>query len=126
MRPLRVLVADDHGDVLSALVDLVRSDSRFVVAGTARNGYAAVDFARAHRVDLALIDVRMPGGGPFTSEALLALENPPVVVAISAESSAGVVREMTQAGASTVLVKWWIGATLPDRLMEAWAQGLSD
>ena len=125
MRPLKVLIADDHQDVLSALVDLVRSDSRFVVAGTATDGYAAVDFARAHRVDLALIDVRMPGGGPFTSEALLALEDPPVVVAISAESGAGVVREMTQAGAVAVLVKGWIGATLPDQLMEAWTQGPS-
>jgi len=126
VRPLKVLIADDHQDVLSALVDLVRSDSRFVVAGTATDGYAAVDFARAHRVDLALIDVRMPGGGPFTSEALLALEDPPVVVAISAESGAGVVREMTQAGAVAVLVKGWIGATLPDQLMEAWTRGPSD
>ena len=125
MRPLEVLIADDHRDVLSALVDLVRSDSRFVVAGTATDGYAAVDFARAHRVDLALIDVRMPGGGPITSEALMALEDPPVVVAISAESGAGVVREMTKAGAAAVLVKGWIGATLPDQLMEAWTQGPS-
>jgi DNA-binding NarL/FixJ family response regulator len=121
MRPLRVLIADDHEDVLSALVDLVGSDPRFVVEGTATNGYAAVEFVRAHRLDIALIDVRMPGGGPLASEALLALEDPPVVVAISADSGPGVMREMTQAGAVAVLVKGWIGATLPDQLMEAWA-----
>lgn len=126
MGALRVLIADDHEAVLSALVDLVGSDPRFVVVGTATSGFGAIDFVRAHEVDLALIDVRMPGGGSVTSEALLALEKPPVVVGISAESSVGVAREMTQAGAVTVLVKGWIGATLPDQLMEAWSLGSSD
>ena len=116
MRPIRVLIADDHPDVLSALVSLVESDSRFVVVGTAANGADAHRLAGENRVDLVLLDVNMPGGGAPAAQAILALEEPPILVAISAESGSTVIEEMMRAGAAGYLTKGRIGDRLTDLL----------
>jgi len=116
MTRARVLIADDHPQMLSALVSAVASDPRFEVAATATSGAAAVGIAAEGRIDVALIDVRMPGGGPALAAALTALPRPPVVVAISAETSIATVADMVAAGAVGYLAKGRIGDALPELL----------
>lgn len=116
MRPVRVLIADDHPDVLTALTSVVEGDPRFVVVGTASTGDEAIRLAIATPVDLALLDVHMPGGGLAAVEALKELPAAPVVVAISALSASSLVEEMANAGATGYLVKGHAGAALPDVL----------
>lgn len=113
---VRVLIADDHPEMLSALISVVESDSRFVVVGTATSGPEAYRIADQLEVDLALLDVHMPGGGPAVAERLRALAAPPVVVAISADSSATTVEDMKRAGAVAYLTKGRLGDALPDLL----------
>jgi len=116
MRPIRVLIADDHPDVLTALASVVEDDPRFVVVGTATTGHEAVRLATGIPVDLALLDVHMPGGGLAAVEALKELPAAPVVVAISAQSAPSLVDEMAHAGASGYVVKGHVGEALPDVL----------
>jgi DNA-binding NarL/FixJ family response regulator len=116
MTRARVLIADDHPQMLSALVSAVANDARFEVAATATNGASAVRIATESRIDVALIDVRMPGGGPALAAALTALPRPPVVVAISAETSIATVADMVAAGAVGYLAKGRIGDALPELL----------
>ncbi|AXK44213.1 response regulator [Brachybacterium saurashtrense] len=59
--PIRVVVADDHPGVLSGLVALLDSAPDITVVGRAADGAAAVEETRAHRPDVVLTDVRMPG-----------------------------------------------------------------
>ncbi|MGY5764262.1 response regulator [Brachybacterium sp. DNPG3] len=59
--PIRVVVADDHPAVLSGLVALLDSAPDVTVVAQASDGPSALAAARAHRPDVVLTDVRMPG-----------------------------------------------------------------
>lgn len=59
--PIRVVVAEDHPAVRSGLVALLRSAPDITVVAEAADGLAALEAARAHRPDVVLTDVRMPG-----------------------------------------------------------------
>ena len=116
MSRVRVLIADDHPGMLSALVGAVEADARFVVAATATSGEQAIRIASEVPLDLALIDVRMPGGGPATAIAIATLPHAPAVVAISAETAVSTVAAMVTAGAVGYLAKGRIGEALPELL----------
>ncbi|MGH3332126.1 MAG: response regulator [Nocardioidaceae bacterium] len=117
MRRIRVLIADDHPEMLSALVSVLEDDPRFTVAGTAMTGAEAHRIATETKLDVVLLDVHMPGGGHAAAEAMAALPHPPAVVAISAHSGSSVVEEMLRAGAVGYLTKGRVGDTLPDLLV---------
>jgi DNA-binding NarL/FixJ family response regulator len=114
MRRIRTVVADDHPDMVSALVSALEGDSRFTVVATALSGPEAERVARRTSPDVVLLDVRMPGGGAVAARAITALPRPPVVVAVSAYSSPTAVEEMMGAGAAGYLTKGRIGSLLPD------------
>jgi DNA-binding NarL/FixJ family response regulator len=116
MRRIRVLIADDHPEMMSALVSVLEDDARFSVVGTASTGTEAQKIAAETPVDVALLDVHMPSGGPAAAEALATLPYPPVVVAISAQAGQGVVEDMLRAGAVGYLTKGRVGDGLPDLL----------
>lgn len=114
MPHIRILIADDHPEMLSALVSVLEDDPRFDVVGSAMTGGEAYRLARETPVDAVLLDVHMPDGGPAAAEALTALARPPVVVAISAQSAPGAVEEMLRAGAVGYLAKDRVGGALGD------------
>lgn len=70
--PVSVLLADDQILLREALATVLDADPRIEVAGGVDDGAAAVEFALAHRVDVVLMDIRMPGvdGITATSEVL--------------------------------------------------------
>ncbi|MEO5983640.1 MAG: response regulator transcription factor [Pedococcus sp.] len=115
---MRVLIADDHPQMLAAMVHAVESDDRFELVGTATNGHDALELATRCSVDVALLDVRMPGGGPAAVAAFHTLPYPPAVVAISAENTVGTVAAMVRAGAVGYLTKGRIGESLPEVLIQ--------
>lgn len=114
MPRIRILIADDHPEMLAALVSVLEDDHRFDVVGSVMTGGEAYRFARETPVDVVLLDVHMPDGGPATAEAMTALPRPPVVVAISAQSAPGAVVEMLRAGAVAYLAKDRVGGALGD------------
>lgn len=122
MPHVRVLIADDHPQVLSALVTTIETDARFSVVGTARNGHQAARLAAELAPDVALLDVRMPGGGPPAVAAIASLLNAPRVVAISADTNVSTVADIVRAGAIGYLTKGHIGELLPEVLARC-AQG---
>lgn len=58
---IRVLIADDHIMVLEGLAAIISRQPDMVVVAEAINGRQAVELWLAHRPDMALIDLRMPG-----------------------------------------------------------------
>lgn len=111
---LKVLVADDHPGMLAAIVSVLDDDARFEVVATAGTAQETLEQAGRVHVDVALVDVNMPGGGVAAARALTALPHPPVVVAVSAQAAGGVVEDMLRAGAVGYLTKGRVGGTLPD------------
>jgi DNA-binding NarL/FixJ family response regulator len=58
---VRVLVADDEPLVRAGIVGLLGTDPGIEVVAQAGDGRQALAALRAHHVDVALLDVRMPG-----------------------------------------------------------------
>jgi two-component system, NarL family, response regulator NreC len=60
MKPVRILLADDHTVVRKGLRLLLESVQEFQVIADAANGRDAVSFAEQHRPDVVVMDVAMP------------------------------------------------------------------
>jgi len=120
---IRVLLADDDPDVLTALSDLLSAEVDISVIGSAGDGPAALELARTLRPDAAVVDVRMPGGGPSLVRALADLIPGICVVGLSAQSQETSRQAMLHAGASAYLVKGDRGLDLAATLRCASASG---
>ncbi|WP_433380329.1 response regulator transcription factor [Actinoplanes sp. CA-142083] len=59
--PVRVLIADDEAMVRGGVRAILGSDDGIEVVAEAADGHAAVEAVRAHRPDVVLLDIRMPG-----------------------------------------------------------------
>ncbi|HUE78465.1 MAG TPA: response regulator transcription factor [Sphingomicrobium sp.] len=59
--PVRILLADDHPMIRTALEALLR-DTEFEIVGTAATGEAALREFDSLRPDILLLDLQMPGG----------------------------------------------------------------
>ncbi|GAC1326970.1 MAG: hypothetical protein NVSMB17_00380 [Candidatus Dormibacteria bacterium] len=105
MTEIRVLIADDEKVVRDALADLVGAHDGMVAVAVAADAAAAIAAARETSPDVALVDVRMPGGGPTATRGILDACPRTRVLAHSASGSRDTVLEMLQAGAAGYLVK---------------------
>jgi DNA-binding NarL/FixJ family response regulator len=59
--PVTVVLADDHPLILKALSDLLRGERDVKVLAQCANGNEALRAIRAHRPDIVVLDVLMPG-----------------------------------------------------------------
>lgn len=114
--PIRVLICDDDDLLREALQMMLAVDERITVVATATTGRDAVARARAHAPDIALMDVRMPGGDGIeaTRELLAAAPATRVIVLTTFEDDRYIFGAL-KAGASGFLVK----RTSPEQLVAA-------
>ena len=61
MKPIRVLIADDHTLVRESLVGVLNASGCCQVVGQAADGTDAIAKALALQPDVAIIDISMPG-----------------------------------------------------------------
>ncbi|KAA6221483.1 DNA-binding response regulator [Streptomyces albofaciens JCM 4342] len=103
---IRMLVADDDSLVRLALTDILGDAPGITVVAEAADGAEAVDLARAHRIDVALMDIRMPRlDGIAATERLRGLPDPPEVVVLTTFDLDQYVYDALTAGASGFLLK---------------------
>jgi EAL domain-containing protein (putative c-di-GMP-specific phosphodiesterase class I)/CheY-like chemotaxis protein len=103
---IRVLIADDEIAVREVLATLIATDSGLDVVGTAGDAESAIELAARERPDVALLDVRMPGGGGARAAREIVRRSPDTrVVALSAFEDADSVLKMIRAGASGYIAK---------------------
>lgn len=60
MTPLRVMVVDDQELLRLSLCTVLAPDPRIDVTHAVADGSAAIEVARRHRLDVVLMDIRMP------------------------------------------------------------------
>jgi EAL domain-containing protein (putative c-di-GMP-specific phosphodiesterase class I)/CheY-like chemotaxis protein len=104
--PIRVLIADDEPALRLALADLLAHEDRVALVGTAGDADEAIDLAGRLRPEVALVDVKMPGGGgPHAARGIVSTSPDTRVIALSAFEDRPTVLEMLRAGAVGYLVK---------------------
>ena len=112
----RVLIADDESSVREALVELIESDDTMEVVEAVADAQAAIDSARRTHPDIALLDVKMGGGGGSRAAREIRTASPQTrVVAISAYEDRRTVMEMLRAGVVGYVVK----GSAPDDIIES-------
>jgi EAL domain-containing protein (putative c-di-GMP-specific phosphodiesterase class I)/DNA-binding NarL/FixJ family response regulator len=104
-RPIRVLIADDDPLVRELLSGVVGEDDRYELVAVVGRADAAIQEAEREQPDVALIDVRMPGGGTSAARGVRRRSPSTRVVALSAHDDRTTVLEMLQAGAVGYVVK---------------------
>jgi two-component system response regulator DesR len=103
---IRLLVADDQTLVREALVALLSLEDDFVVVADVGRGDEVVAAAKAHRPDVALLDIEMPGIDGLAAAGALAHEVPSCrVLMLTTFGRAGYLRRAMEAGANGFIVK---------------------
>jgi EAL domain-containing protein (putative c-di-GMP-specific phosphodiesterase class I)/DNA-binding NarL/FixJ family response regulator len=102
---IRVLVAEDDPSVRDALAALIEDEQALELAGAAADATAAVELADRERPDVALLDVRMPGGGANAARGIKRHSPETRILALSAHDDRTTVLGMLEAGVVGYLVK---------------------
>jgi DNA-binding NarL/FixJ family response regulator len=122
MKPLRILLVDDHEMVRQGLKAVLETHGGWEVCGEATTGRQAVAQARELRPQIVVMDVSMPelGGLEATRQIRAALPRTEVLI-LTMHDSEQLVREVLAAGARGYLLKSDAGHALVSAV-EALAQ----
>jgi DNA-binding NarL/FixJ family response regulator len=104
---IRVLIADDQALMRGGLRMILEAQRDIDVVAEAADGREAIEAARRHRPDVALMDIRMPGlNGIEATQQLLAGPGPaPRVLMLTTFDLDEYVYDALKAGASGFLLK---------------------
>jgi DNA-binding NarL/FixJ family response regulator len=103
---IRVLVAEDAPVVRTALAALISAVPDLELVGMAEDAVEAIELARVTHPDVAIIDVKMPGGGGSRATREILWHSPETrVLALSARAERDCVLEMREAGAACYMLK---------------------
>lgn len=113
MSPIRVLIADDHALVRSALRALLETQPDFEVVGEAGDGVATLERCHTLKPDVVIMDLAMPGRGGISATEDLRRECPAIrVVALTMHDDPTYVRMARLAGAAGFMLKGGLAAEL--------------
>lgn len=106
MKPIRILLADDHTVMRRGIRLLLESQPEFTVVAEASDGRQALQQAEATLPDVAVVDIAMPNlsGIEAAQRIAAALPNTAIVI-LSMHSDEGYVLRALKAGAKGYLLK---------------------
>ncbi len=106
MKPIRILLADDHTLVRAGISSLLKNLEGVEVIAEASDGREALRLVRVHRPDVVLMDIAMPGLNGLEAAARIAKIFPHVrVIILSMHVNEEYVLQALRAGAAGYLVK---------------------
>ncbi len=106
MKPLRVVIADDHVLVRAGICELLKVLPEVAVVGEASDGHEALRLIRTHQPDIVLMDTGMPGMNGLEAAALTKKQFPQVkVIILSEHSSEEFVFRALRSGAEGFILK---------------------
>ena len=106
MKPIRVLLADDHKLIRAGLVLVVQQQPDLSVIGEADDGRQAVQLVESLRPDVVVMDIGMPNlNGIEAARQITASRPDTAVVILSMHADEGYVLRALKAGARAYLLK---------------------
>lgn len=112
IKPIRLLIVDDHELVRIGLKRLLADVKNINVVGEAKSGEEAIRCYREHKPDVVLMDVKMPGIGGLEATRRIARSDKDVkVIAVTVYGDEPFPSRLLQAGALGYITK---GASLTE------------
>src|SRR5262245_13887169 len=106
MEPVRILIADDHCVLRAGIRALLEDVAGLAIVGEAGNGEEALAGVEAHRPDLLLTDIAMPGMNGLDLANRVSRDFPGVkTIILSMHSDMEYAHMALQAGAMGYLIK---------------------
>ncbi len=106
MKPIRILLADDHTLIRRGLRLLLESEAGFSVVAEANDGQQAVKQAEASAPDVAVLDIAMPNlNGAEAAQRINEAQPNIAIVILSMHSDESYVLRALRAGAKGYLLK---------------------
>jgi len=120
VKPISVLLVDDHAVVREGFRALLATERDIIVVGEARNGRQAVDLSKTLLPDVVVMDIAMPllNGLEATRQILKALPRTKILV-LSAHGDDEYVEQVLALGAVGYLVKQTSAIVLAKAIREA-------
>ncbi|MEK7875699.1 MAG: response regulator transcription factor [Pseudomonadota bacterium] len=106
MKPIRIVLADDHALVRAGMRTLCESLDSITVVAEAADGNQALEMVKAHQPDLVLMDITMKTLNGLEATAQIKREFPQVrVIILSMHTAEDYVHQALKAGAAGYLLK---------------------
>ena len=106
MKPIRVLIADDHPIVRQGLATVLDQEQDLEVVGQASNGHEAVAQASRLHPDVVLMDLQMPGMDGVEAIQHIKAEDPDIgVIILTTYDTDEYIFRGVEAGARAYLLK---------------------
>jgi DNA-binding NarL/FixJ family response regulator len=103
---IRLLLIDDHPMFRRGLAAVLRGEPELEILGEASDAESARRSMLAHTIDLAVVDMLMPGTSGITlTQELRELQPHCRVIGLSAVEEPGLIADMLRAGASGFVLK---------------------
>jgi EAL domain-containing protein (putative c-di-GMP-specific phosphodiesterase class I)/DNA-binding NarL/FixJ family response regulator len=102
---IRIVLADDSPALRSFVAALIQAEPGLELAGEADGAEEAIELCERVQPDVALVDVRMPGGGPRAARGIRRASPDTRVVVFSGQGDRSTVLDMLEAGAVSYLLK---------------------
>src|SRR5215472_5176837 len=116
VKPLRVLIADDHPPTRDDVRRAIDGDERLDVCASAADAAGAVQAAVRERPDICLLDIRMPGSGLAAAWEIKARLPRAKIVMLTVSDQDDDLFAALRAGADGYLLKTMNLRRLPDAL----------
>jgi DNA-binding NarL/FixJ family response regulator len=106
MKPIRILLAEDHGLVRASMRNLIEVFEGVEVVAEARDGREALELVEKHQPSVVLMDISMPGLNGLEATRRIVKEHPKVrVIVLSGHANEENVLQALRAGACGYVLK---------------------
>lgn len=103
---IRIVLADDHQILLDGLRRLIDAKGDMHVVAVATDAASAIEATRAHRPDVLVLDISMPGGGGLeVARRVREMELPTKIVVLTMYAEDRYVMEAVRLGAAGYVLK---------------------
>lgn len=120
MKPIRVLIVDDHAMVRKGLITFLKNQPELELIGEACDGQEAIEACEQNQPDVILMDLVMPELGGVAATRTIHQRWPHVrVIALTSFQEKELVQDALQAGAIGYLLKNVSGEELAEAIYQA-------
>ncbi|MGB6484858.1 MAG: response regulator transcription factor [Candidatus Acidiferrales bacterium] len=123
-QPVRILIADDHPAIRTAVRHILREHPRFEVCGEAEDGARAIEEAQKLKPDVVVLNVTMPVLNGFEAAREIKEKLPEsAIVILSSHADQGFIEQAKRIGARAYVSKTAVATALVKAIEAAIAGG---